>query len=465
MTDFSSVNLRILSPDGKTVLAELQTIDKVGQRAAGNATAIGGNMRKSVTAARQLAFAASGVTQGLTGAVGAAGNLAESIAMSSRNAKIAAGAGAIGAIVSTALAVGLAWKKGQEQLQTFLATTQQLASQTKIADLAGRGAASDHLAKREAIIAAGARDADQLRETIKHEWQRNEALKARAALTQAQLRALDREVALERQKAFAADVRGTRASLAQSAIAAGGIGLGPMARERFVGVNQLEAQKQAAIDDLMATAIEKRYTPEQFDKLAGDITADFENQKKILIADLDEMANEVGQSFVSSLAGSISDGIVTAIASGSIGDGFKALSAGLLGGLGQLMVDVGTQSLLAAKLMTAIVAALRAFAPEGAIGPSIALILAGSALKGLGSRAMQSGGIGGGAASGSSGFGGSGTIIYRGLINPINPAPNTAGIQAIQPINLTALIFGSPDDPIMQRHFLTTLDKANARRR
>jgi molecular chaperone GrpE (heat shock protein) len=463
MTDFSSVNLRILSPDGKQVLAELQTIDKVGQRAAGNATAIGANMRKSVTSARQLAFAATGVTSGLTGAVGAAGNLAESIAMSARNAKLAAGAGAIGALVSVALMVGVAWKKANDDMKEWNATMNQIASQTKIADLTGISAASDRLAKIEAITQAADKEVVAL-EKISNKEERAAAIVARRLQAQHEILALDREINRERQKAYEADVRQSAASLAQSAIAAGGLGLGPQARARFVGVNQLSARRDAALSDLSAEAQEKGYSPAQLKKLSDDIVADFANQKKVLEAELADMAGEVGQTFVSSLVGSIGDGITAALAAGgTIGDGFKAMTAGMLAGLGDMMVSIGTESLLAAKLMSAIVNALRSFAPEGAIGPSLALIAAGSVLKGFASRI---GGSVGGSGASRSGYGSSSgqTIVERGLINPLNPAPNTAGLRAVQPINITALVYGSPDDPTMQRHFLNVIDAAQTRR-
>lgn len=460
---FSAVHLKILSPDGKTVLGELQQIDRAGQQAARNAGRIGANMRQSVNAARQLAFAAGGVTQGLTGAVGAAGQLAEQVSVTSRNAKVAAGATGIGALVTLGLTLGLVWKTSTEQLKAYQQAQDDLASQTKVAQVQGLGPGSELLAKREQVIATGDRELEQIRKMKLEDWQRNELLKARQKLTREQVAAVEREAARSRDRAFGDMNVAAYGNLGDISAQLAASQLGPMGSARVLGGDAARTNRRNSLRELHRAADDHSFTKDQIEAQRQVIEQTFNEEMALLDASLADMAGQVGQSFTASLVDSIGGGIEAAVASGNLGEGFKSMTAGMLAGLGDMMITIGTESLLAAKLMTAIVTALRSFSPEGAIGPAIALIAAGSVLKGLAARVSSKTGGGGAMYSGGSYGGSSGTVIDRGLINPLNPAPNTAGLQAMTPIVFAPTIIGT-DDPRAQRELLTMVDKARSRR-
>lgn len=450
MVDFSSVNLRITSSDGKTVLAELQTIDKVGQRAAGNATAIGGNMRKSVTAARQLSFAATGITQGLGGAVNAAGNLAEQIALSSRNAKVAAGAAGIGALVAVGATLAAIWKSATEQMETFNDQVNKIGGATEILRLQGRGPRSDLEAKRQAILIAGREElaaADKLKINDEERLQLRTMI---AKKTNEAVDALERETALRRSQAFKAGSLSAQDEIEMLATQRLAATRDPAGAAFLLGGKQAEIKRRQALRELDQEASERQFTAQQVKERREQIQEIYQQEMDILGDELAQMGSEVADTFVGSLAGSIADGIAVAIQSGSIGDGFKAMTGGILIGLGEMVQAIGVKSLLAAKLMTTIFESLRNFAPAGAIGPALALIALGGVLKGLGASMGGGGGGGGGlGASGFSGggsFGGGNTIIDRGLVNPLNGVVTAPGtISARQSITVPITVIGAMD--------------------
>lgn len=459
--DFSSVNLRILSPDGKTVLAELQTIDKVGQRTAQNAGRIGANLGRSVSAARSLAFAATGVSSGINGAANAAGVLAEQIALSTRNAKIAAGATGLAAIVAVAVSLGIVWKNATDELKEFNRQLNAIGSDTEIAQLRGRGPASDRKAQREAIWAAGEKELEQARK-IKNEDERRVLLAAIYKRTREQIAALDREFIRTRDRAYGQERAAVADEIRLLEMQRSAAGMGPLTGARFQRTNEARMARDQALRELARDAEEKGYTDAQVGALGTLIRDRFAAESKLIEAELVQQAAQIGDAFVTSLAGSIADGISTAISAGGIGAGFKALTGSILIGLGDMMIEIGTQSLLAAKLMLKIVTALRAFAPEGAIGPALLLIAAGGTAKGLG--ASMGGAGGGGSGGGGSGSYSSGTIIDRGLVNPGNGVVTAPGtIRPRETMIFAPTIIGT-DDPRAQRDIYRMWDRARVRR-
>jgi tape measure domain-containing protein len=113
-----------------------------------------------------------------------------------------------------------------------------------------------------------------------------------------------------------------------------------------------------------------------------------------------ELRVQFSDAVANSLVTGFSTGIAQAIATGDIGEGFKQLSKSLAAGLGQAMVDFGTQTLLASKLMETIRAKLASFLPGGGVTASLLMIAAGSAMIGLAGKAARRS-FGGGALGGS----------------------------------------------------------------
>lgn len=182
-----------------------------------------------------------------------------------------------------------------------------------------------------------------------------------------------------------------------------------------------------------------------------------------------ELAVQLEQTFAMSVSMALTTGIVAgienAIASGNIGEGFKALAAVMLAGLGDAMVQFGIASLAASQLMDKIQKALAGFLPGGAIAASIAMIGLGAALKGTARAAFGrgGGGGGGGAAFSSISFGGgvsSGQTTQ--LIFGSTSATTAAGMQPRSATNVTII---GPNDPSAQRAMQELMAKANSRGR
>ena len=186
-----------------------------------------------------------------------------------------------------------------------------------------------------------------------------------------------------------------------------------------------------------------------------------------------DLANGIRETFQQNVGGAlvagISMGIEQAVASGSIGEGFKALGSMLLAGLGDAMIRFGTTTAAFAQFMAAIMESLSSLMPGGALAASIAMIAFGSALKGV-ARGMF-GGQGGGAAvsigsfgGGGGGFGGGmgGAMPTTQLIFGQTSATTAAGMTPRQSMNVTVI---GPNDPSAQRAIQELMTKANSRGR
>lgn len=186
-----------------------------------------------------------------------------------------------------------------------------------------------------------------------------------------------------------------------------------------------------------------------------------------------DLANGIQQTFQQNVGGAlvagISMGIEQAVASGSIGEGFRALGSMLLAGLGDAMIRFGSTTAAFAQFMATIMESLSNLMPGGALAASIAMIAFGSALKGV-ARGMF-GGQGGGAAvsigsfgGGGGGFGGGmgGAMPTTQLIFGQTSATTAAGMTPRQSMNVTVI---GPNDPSAQRAIQELMTKANSRGR
>ena len=178
-----------------------------------------------------------------------------------------------------------------------------------------------------------------------------------------------------------------------------------------------------------------------------------------------EMAKQIEATFAASISAALTGGIIAgienAIATGNIGEGFKALTTVMLSGLGDAMVQFGVASLAASELMTTIQNSLASFLPGGAIAASLAMIGLGAALKGTARSAFGGGSRGGGSAFSSMSFGGGiGTGPTTQIIFGSTSATAAAGMTPRQAMNVTII---GPNDPSAQRAMQELMNKANSR--
>jgi tape measure domain-containing protein len=175
------------------------------------------------------------------------------------------------------------------------------------------------------------------------------------------------------------------------------------------------------------------------------------------------LATELAAGIAFGLADGLTAGFQAAFAGGGISEGFKALTASLLGGLGSMLIDFGTKALLASELMATLKASFASLDPITSAAAAIALIGLGSALKGAAQASF----------GGAPGRGSSGVGTFRGagmssapVINPIvfgaTSATTAAGMTPRQATNITII---GPNDPSAQRAIQELMNKANSRGR
>jgi len=178
-----------------------------------------------------------------------------------------------------------------------------------------------------------------------------------------------------------------------------------------------------------------------------------------------EMAKQIETTFAASISMALTTGIVAgienAIATGNIGEGFKALSGTLLAGLGDAMIQFGTQSAVFANLMNSILTSLSSLIPGGALAASLAMIGIGAALKGVARGMFGGGSRGGGSASSVVSFGGGmGSGQTTQIVFGATSATAAAGMTPRQAMNVTII---GPNDPTAQRAMQELMNKANSR--
>jgi tape measure domain-containing protein len=199
------------------------------------------------------------------------------------------------------------------------------------------------------------------------------------------------------------------------------------------------------------------------------------NQAQTLLDQMRMEAGEIGlelretftMTIATGIAMGIADGLVAgfqaAFAGGGIGEGFKALTAAMLGGLGSMLIAFGTKALLASQLMADLRASLASFDPTGSVGRSLAIIALGAALKGAAQASF--GGAPGGGGRGSMGLfsgGGMSALPTQQIIFGATSATTAAGMTPRQSMNVTII---GPNDPSAQRAIQELMTKANSRGR
>lgn len=169
-----------------------------------------------------------------------------------------------------------------------------------------------------------------------------------------------------------------------------------------------------------------------------------------------------GEAVGATLVESLANGIEQAVASGRLGEGFKALGATLLSGLGDAMMSFGKASVGFATLMNKIKVGLATLNPGAALAASVALIGIGSALKGA-ARGMFGGGGGGG------GFGGGGLALAGGgrmndTFTRVTYGPTNANVAAgMEPRGATNITVIGPNDPQAQRQIQELISRGARR--
>jgi hypothetical protein len=213
---------------------------------------------------------------------------------------------------------------------------------------------------------------------------------------------------------------------------------------------------------------------EEFEKAKQDALAGIANMRakpaklpvdvdtSAIVARMKAIGQQAGDSFVASLASTLSRGFEIAFAGGSGKDVFKSLAGGVLAGLGTVFEQVGTAALVGLGIMQQIKDAILSFAPEVGIAAAIGLIALGAALHGAGS-ALTSSGSGGGGYGG--GYSAPSSYTHTGYVSPAAPsgtATPAGAITARSSVTNVNYIIG-PADPQAQRMF-DELTRASAQR-
>lgn len=193
----------------------------------------------------------------------------------------------------------------------------------------------------------------------------------------------------------------------------------------------------------------------------------FRNEADEALAELrEQMPNIIATTIAMGIADGLTQGFAAAFAGGGIAEGFKALTASLLGGLGSMLIAFGTKALLASELMIGLKASLAAFDPSGSAAKAIGIIALGAALKGAAQAAFGGrGGARGGLPISSTGAftgGGISALPTQQIIFGATSATTAAGMQPRSSTNVTII---GPNDPTAQRAMQELLAKANSRGR
>jgi hypothetical protein len=397
------------------------------------------NLRRSVGDARHLTFAFAEMSGKLGGAVNGAAQLAEGIARISKNARIAAsatGIGAVVAIIGTIVAATIGWKEKTKDV-----AHQMRDIRNEIAVLEAKALGNKRLESERDIAASMAKELDAA-EKLESIFRKFPELQA---AIRAKAEAARKAIVAERDRTFA-DQQFDIST--ETGLLYGGMSGDPREQRR----RQAEASRAKAL--IEAKRNREGFDPEQMAQLKQNIEDRFTAEMASIEYDtIKPLGDQLGRSF----AGAIADGISAGISTHSFADGFRSLTGALLIGFGDMLQTIGTESLLAANLMQSIISALYAFAPLGAVGPALALIALGGILKGLGAS------MGGRRGGGGSGYHSPPPTTFVGVTTPA-PAPNTAGLVAQAPVTVNAWIIGK-DDPSAQRQLLEMFARAQRRGR
>lgn len=494
MVDFSSVNLRILSPDGRTVLAELQTLDRTNVRTVRNigtaqTAALGQVQRQAAMSARQIAGNVA-----LIASTGEAtvGSLKGIVSQGANIAFMFGTGGAIaGAIGVTALAIVNLFNRTRKEIEeTAKKATEELGRLTRAGDIGqvgGRFGVATQLFSGDRFAVRGQDESERsaearrlgirgVRARIAEQQALFDAATGGGAVDQAR-----RQNARNRMREWQAELEKLTSRY-----------------ERLIGlVKELEDQAgfsatrtleelRAKSSTSMAETLEKlsdknllpdfsaigfttrEFGPEFNEQMLAGIQDALKRGPPALTTALDEqeladllgitewavMAEGIGDQLGMTLGEGIANGVRAAIETGNIGTAFEAMTGTILQGIGAMAIEVGTRALIFAKLFASLQAWMIAN-PIAAIPIAVGLIAFGAALQSIGAGMGGGGGIGGGGGGGGfggGGFGGGGgTIIDRGLVNPLNgvvTAPGTIQPRPAQNFNFNVI---GEHDPVAQR--------------
>lgn len=175
------------------------------------------------------------------------------------------------------------------------------------------------------------------------------------------------------------------------------------------------------------------------------------------------LANEMNVKIRDTFVDALANGISAAIETGSIGEGFKALGATLLAGLGGMMIEFGKSLIPVAALMKKVRDALLTMNPIGILAAAAGFIAVGAMLRGAAQRSF-----GGGAGAGGGGFGtslgiGGGAVGGSGALRFVPTMAGQAGqMQPRGAVTVNATIIG-PNDPAAQRQIADVVNNAARR--
>jgi len=194
--------------------------------------------------------------------------------------------------------------------------------------------------------------------------------------------------------------------------------------------------------------------------LTQEVAAQVERDAQRLAVTIeDTFAAAIATSIVAGIAG----GIESAIASGSIAQGFTALGATMLAGLGDAAIRFGIETMKLGSLMEGVVASFGSLLPGSAIAKGALMVAFGAALKGAAGAAFGGGRPVGrtstnplGALGGGMGDDGSVTRLLFGQTS----ATTAAGMQPRQATHVTII---GPDDPKAQRAIEELITKGHRR--
>jgi hypothetical protein len=505
--NFSSVNLRILSPDGKTVLAELQTIDRAAVRTARNAgdttsAALSQVQRQAAMSARQIA---GNVAQIATVGAATAESMKGILTQGANLAFMFGTGGAIaGAVALTGMAIVSFFRTARSEMEaTARKAMEELGRLAESGDAGAIGGRFGIATKLFSGDRFAARREDE--GAVAFEVRRRGIQGARQQITEMQagiadamargvsgpaLAQLQRSLTtwqteldkvvrryegllglmreMEEQIGFAAGrtVAGAKVSFSE--------GEDRAARDRLdklLAVPRLSA-KAIGFDPKAINPIELRdemlQTIREGLRDVPPIPATALTPELQEIVRIDNLANSIGMSFGSAVVGGLTAGIVSALTGGGLGGGFEALTGAVLVGLGQMAIRIGTESAAFLSFMQVIQDAIANFMPGLGLAGALGLIGLGSALVaiggGMGGRSR--GGMGGRGGSGSYGYGGGGipSVIDRGLINPLSGVVTAPGTITPRESIVNHWTIIGENDPRAQRAVYSMWDKANRRR-
>ena len=168
----------------------------------------------------------------------------------------------------------------------------------------------------------------------------------------------------------------------------------------------------------------------------------------------------LSQGLAQGIEGGVRSGLESAIASGNIGDAFKAMGQSIIQSMARAMVDVALKAINFAKMLASI-QKFMAGNPLLAIAAATALlVLARAAGGGAGTGEMTA--IGGPSGLTYGAVSATGTSAPTQIIFGQTSATTAAGMQPRQAMNVTVI---GPNDPSAQRAIQELMTKANSRGR